>query len=110
MKYLSKITQQQNKLFIFSGIILGMWLLTQIPYVSLFLSPVLLLFFTYIVAMILFRIPPKITVWVALFLLLFSFPWILVGSRVHAESFGIGSFLLLSIAFLQIAWQTRKSA
>lgn len=109
MRFFSLRPQLQNKLYIFSGLIFLLWLLMQILYVSLFLSPTILIFLSYLAALFTFRISPKITVAVGLFVILCSFPWILVGSRMHAEPFGVAGFLLLCIAFLQEAWKMRNS-
>lgn len=109
MKNIFKILASQNKFYTLSIVIFTLWLFSQIPYVSLLLSPFIFLFLVYITMLILFHIPTKITGIVALALLLVSFPWVLVGSRIHAEPLGVAGFLLLSITFLQEAWNFRKT-
>jgi hypothetical protein len=80
----------------------------ELPYINLFLKLDHILVFLCIFSIYLFEISSRMSIFISIFFLILSLPWLLTGSRVAVETFGIIAFFILFLGILREALALRK--
>lgn len=106
LKKVKKNFIQINSIFIFGVLLI---LSSFVPYVNLIISEswywsVFLLFIFFV-----FKLSARAAVIIGILLLIVSTPWIIAGSRVGSEIFGVLTFMCMVYAIFKEILQLRKS-
>lgn len=80
----------------------------NVPYVNLFIDPVWYEMLFIICASILLRFSSGKLIILAMIFLIISLPWVLVGSRVAGENFGVLCFTSFALAIIKELLVLRK--
>lgn len=105
---IKRVISNERKLYQFSLILLFLVFAYQLPFLNIIFSPLILFLIVYYAATFVFHFSLRTTIIMALLFLCVSIPWILVGSRQHAEPIGEAVFAMLLVGFIQEATRLRK--
>lgn len=103
--YLKRNYQKISSLLIF---FIFLSFLNNIPYLNLVNASMWYAIVFLIVAAVVLRLSVKLLIILAMCLLIVSFPWLLVGSRVAVENLGVLAFSSLLLAVVKQSYLLRK--
>jgi hypothetical protein len=100
---------QQSKLLLLAIFSIAIVVVSFTPYFNLFLSPIGVFVCIYLSACFILKFSSKVNILLGSIFIILSLPWLLIGSRVRIELFGVLAFLAFFIAIVQEAIEARKS-